>query len=185
MRYACRCAWTNPEAMKRFQDLPIRQKMLVMTLLICGAVLVVAILALFNFQMGNFRKNFQEDHETLAAIIATNSSAIMSFAVINLKNTSTAAPAEYDKDAAGVLASLEAKPTVLTASLVSLDGRVIAHYTRMGNPENAESLSKFPYPEDPETNPGKSAFVGEHLLLTQQVVTSAGREGILYLRADY
>ena len=38
--------------MKPFRDLPIQQKMLVMTLLICGAVLCVAIAALFSFQIG-------------------------------------------------------------------------------------------------------------------------------------
>ena len=54
--------------MKPFRDLPIQQKMLVMTLLICGAVLCVAITALFGFQVWNFHDNFQRDAATLAAV---------------------------------------------------------------------------------------------------------------------
>ena len=54
--------------MRTFRDLPIQKKMLVMTLLICGAVLFVAIAALFTFQVLNFRFNFQRDTATLASI---------------------------------------------------------------------------------------------------------------------
>ena len=72
-------AWTIPETMKRFRNFPIQQKMLVMTLLICGAVLCVAIAALFTFQVLNFRSNFQRDTATLAVIIANNSTAAMAF----------------------------------------------------------------------------------------------------------
>ena len=63
--------------MRTFRDLPIQKKMLVMTLLICGAVLFVAIAALFSFQVLNFRFNFQRDTATLAAIIANNSTAAL------------------------------------------------------------------------------------------------------------
>ena len=45
--------------MKPFRDLPIQRKMLVMTLSICGAVLCIAIAALFVFQVLNFRSIFQ------------------------------------------------------------------------------------------------------------------------------
>ena len=61
------------EVMKRFQYLPIQQKMMAVTLLICGAVLCVAIAALFIFQVLDFRSKFESDTETLAVIIANNS----------------------------------------------------------------------------------------------------------------
>ena len=59
--------------MNSFRNLPIQQKMLVTTLLICGAVLCVAIAALFTFQVLDFRSKFQSDTATLAVIIANNS----------------------------------------------------------------------------------------------------------------
>ena len=147
--------------MKRFRNFPIQQKMLVMTLLICGAVLLVAVAALFTFQVLDFRSNFQRDNTTLAAIIANNSSAAMAF--------------KYDQDAKEVLASLQAKFTVLTASLVLPDGSLFAHF---GKVENARTLSQFP-------PSGESRFTGEHLLLTQPVMSKGGREGTLFLRTDY
>src|ERR1039457_4262552 len=100
--------------MKSFRDLPIQQKMLVVTLLICGAVLCVAIAALFTFQVLNFRSNFQHDTATLAVIIANNSTAPMAF--------------KDDEAAREVVGALKAKPSVVAASLVWPDGSLFARF---------------------------------------------------------
>ena len=111
--------------MKRFRNFPIQQKMLVMTLLICGAVLLVAIAALFAFQVFNFRSNFQRDNSTLAAIIANQTTAALQF--------------DGAATATEVLGSLKAKSTVLSASLVNAKGDVFAHF---GTKETAQTLAK-------------------------------------------
>jgi PAS domain S-box-containing protein len=154
--------------MKPSRDLPIQQKMLVMTLVICGAVLCVAVTALFIFQVLTFRSNFQRDAATLAAVIANNSTAAMTF--------------KDEEAAAEVVLSLQAKPTVVAASLALPDGAVFAHY---GKAEHPNALSQFPAA-------GKSRFVGPDLLVTQPVMLSApgGNQkaefkGTLYLRLDY
>lgn len=147
--------------MKLFRNLPIRQKMLAMTLLICGTVLVVAIAALFIFQVLNFRSNFQRDNSTLATIIANNSTAAMSF--------------KDDTAAAEVVGSLHAKPTVLSATLTLPNGGVFAHF---GKSENEKTLALFP-------KAGEHRFVDGHLLLTEQVMLKKERVGTLYLRTDY
>jgi PAS domain S-box-containing protein len=147
--------------MKPFRDLPIQQKMLVMTLLICGAVLCVAIAALFSFQVLNFRSNFQRDAATLAVIIANNSTAAMAF--------------KDDKAATEVVGALKAKPTVVAASLVLPDGSLFAHY---GNTEDAKELSQFP--------PAREyRFKGGYLLFTQPVELNQEQLGTLYLRFDF
>ena len=94
--------------MKRFRNFPIQQKMLVMTLLICGAVLLVAVAVLFVFQVLNFRSSFQRDNSTLAALIANQSTAALAF-----DDRSTATE---------VVGSLQAKPNVLSATLVLPEG---------------------------------------------------------------
>ncbi len=132
-----------------------------MTLLICGAVLLVAIAALFSFQVVNFRSNFQRDTATLAAIIANNSTAALAF--------------KDAKAGAEVVGSLQAKPTVVAACLVSPDGSIFAQF---GRAEDAQSLTQFP-------RAGKSIFVGEHLLHTQAVELDRKRLGTLYLRSDF
>ena len=132
--------------MKPFRDLPIQRKMLMMTIVIVGTILLVAIAALFAFQILNFRDNFKSDAETLAVVIANNSTAALAF-----------------KDASGgteVLASLKAVPTVVSASLVTTDGSIFA---RFGKTEDTRSLAQFP--------PLRVAcFTGGDLLLTQPVV---------------
>ena len=94
--------------MKLFRDLPIQRKMLVMTLLICGAILFVAITALFSFQVLNFRSSLQRDTATLAAIIANNSTAALAF--------------KDPRAGAEVIGSLQANPTVIAACLALPDG---------------------------------------------------------------
>lgn len=148
------------KSMKRFRNFPIQQKMLVMTLLICGAVLVVAIVALFVFQVLNFRSNFQRDISTLAEITANQSTAAVGF--------------KDDTTAMEVVSSLRAKPTVLSATLVLTHGPVLAHY---GKVEDAQSLLQFP-------PAGIFKYNGGHLLFTQPVVNQE-QVGTLYLRVDY
>jgi PAS domain S-box-containing protein len=154
-------AWANRDTMKRFRNLPIQKKMLLMTLVICGAVLLVAIVALFIFQVMNFRSNFQRDNSTLAAIVANQSTAAMRF--------------KDDTTATEILNSLQAKAAVLSASLVLPDGTILA---RFGKPETMQTLASFPPPE-------KNSFTDGCLLLTQPVIQKADQLGILYLRTDY
>ncbi|HEX5221375.1 MAG TPA: PAS domain-containing protein [Verrucomicrobiae bacterium] len=146
---------------RRFHNLPIQQKMLVMTLLICGAVLLVAIVALFTFQVLNFRSSFQRDATTLATIIANNSAGAVAF--------------KFDADAAEMVGSLKVKPEVISASLVLPDGSVLANF---GAKESASSLGHFPAP-------GDKRFVGGDLLVTQPVMQKGEHEGTLFLRMDY
>jgi PAS domain S-box-containing protein len=147
--------------MKLIRDLPIQKKMLAMTLLICGAVLCVAIAALFIFQVLNFRSNFQRDTATLAVIIANNSTAAMAF--------------KDDQAATEVVGALKADPTVVGASLVLPDGSLFAHF---GKTENAPVWTDFP-------PAGGYRFTGGQLLVTQPVTLKRERVGTLYLRSDY
>ena len=147
--------------MKPFRDLPIQRKMLWMTLLICGAVLLFAIAALFTFQVLNFRTNFQRDTATLAAIIANNSTAALAF--------------KDAKAGTEVVGSLQAKTTVVSAFLTAPDGSLFAQF---GKPQDARALSEFP-------PAGQSLFTGGHFLYSQAVEMDQKRLGTLCLRMDY
>src|SRR5438874_2861084 len=147
--------------MKLTRDLPIQRKMLVMTLLICGAVLCVAIAALFAFQVLNFRSNFERDTVTLANVIANNSTATIAF--------------KDDQAATEVVGALQAKPTIVAASLMLPNRSIFAHY---GKPEDPQTLSQFP-------PAGASRFTGGQLLVTQPVKLKQEQVATLYLRSDY
>ena len=135
--------------------------MLVMTLLICGAVLFVAITALFTFQVLNLRSNFQRETATLAAVIANNSKAVLA--------------SKDEKAATDIVASLQADPSVLGACLILPDGSLFA---RFGKGVDAKALSQFP-------PAGECRFSRGHLLVTQPVEWKGQPVGTLCLRSDY
>src|ERR1035437_1969351 len=146
--------------MKPSQDRPLQQQMLVMTLLICGAVLCVAIAALFTFQVVNFRSNFQLDATTLAAVIANNSTAALTF--------------DDAKVAKEVVDSLTNKATVVSACLVR-NGSPFVYY---GNADYTNALSQFPSAQG-------YLFSRGHLLVTQPIKCGVDQAGTLYLRLHY
>ena len=133
-----------------------------MTLSICGAVLCIAIAALFAFQVFTFRTHFERDTATLAVMIANNGTGALTF--------------KDDKAAAELMGSLKAKPSILSASLHLPDGSLFAQY---GPAETATTMAQFPS--------GGERFVGGDLLITQPIVLAATGErgGTLYLRSDY
>ena len=147
--------------MKPRRDLPIEQQLRMMALRICGAILFVAISSLLTFQVLTFRSNFQHDAVTLAAVIANNSAAAMSF-----KN---------EEAATEMMRSLHARPTVVAACLAWPNGSLFAHF---GNAEEAKALPQFP-------PAGGYRFTGRHLLVTQPVKWKGDQVGTLYLRSDY
>ena len=144
-----------------FKDFPIQRKMLMLTLAICGAVLLIAAAAMFLFQIVNFRYHFQRDTATLGGIIANNSTATLAFG---------------DRRAAGeILGSLKAKPSILYACLVTSSKTVIAEF---GEPRKSLALDQFPAPE-------AFRFVDGNLLFTQPVQLENKTLGTLYLCQDY
>jgi PAS domain S-box-containing protein len=147
--------------MKFFRDLGIQKKMQLMTLVICSAVLLVAISVFVTFQILSFRANFEQDTTMLAVVIANNSTAAMAF--------------ENEADAAEVVSALSANPAVISATLLAPDGSIFAHW---GKAENKNSLNHFPMPT-------KTRFIGGQLLVAQPVVAKGERVGVLCVRADY
>jgi len=146
----------------RLQDLPIQRKMLVMTLLICGAVLGVATAALFAFQVYSIRANLHEDTATLAQIIAGNATAAVGF--------------EDPKTAKEILSSLKAKTSLRSAVIARSDGTVLAEF-----PESVGTNGFGAF-----LPAGRFGYDGGYILYTQPIRDPEGKVlGMLYLRAEY
>jgi PAS domain S-box-containing protein len=144
------------------KDLPIQRKMLVLTMLICGAVLAVASAALFAFQIYTLRANFRQDIATLARIIADNSTAAVSF--------------DDPKAAQEILGSLQAKPFFSRAFIVRSNGVVFAEFPAGGGSNNP---SEFPAP-------GRFGYASGQLLYSQPIQDVNDKPlGVLYLGAQY
>lgn len=100
--------------MQFLRNLPIKRKLLFVTLAACCAALALACAILLSFQTVQFRGAFSAELETLAEIIAQNSSAPLAF--------------DDRKSAVEVLSSLRVKPNIIHASVFDQEGREFAHF---------------------------------------------------------
>ena len=149
--------------MKPFKDLGIQVKMNLMTLVICGAVLFVAIAALFTFQVWNFGTNFAEKETTLANVIAYYCDLPVAM--------------NDSKGVTDIINGMKSDSAVISATVAWRDGSMTARY---GPAETTNSLSEFfPFPG--------YHFAGGQLLITQPIFVNGEKQppATLYVRADY
>ncbi len=100
--------------MKIIKDLPIRRKLLWITLSTCGIALTVACSGLFWFQSVNFRQAFVASLQSLGAVVAQNCAAPLAF---------------DDRHSAGeVLSTLKANPSITAAVVFDSAGAVFAQF---------------------------------------------------------
>jgi signal transduction histidine kinase len=147
--------------LRRFQDLPIRQKLIVLFMAVSGGALLIASAGLMTTDFLRFRGEMVKDLETLAQIIASNTTASISF--------------DDEKAAEETLATLRARNTIVAACVYGTDGRIFARYYRSGGP-------RVPFPERPEAD--GSHFDKGEVVLTQAILLQGERLGTLYLRND-
>src|SRR5579863_2026271 len=93
---------------------PIRHTLILVTLLTCGAVMLITSAAFFVYEYVSFRQLMARNLETLGKAIAANSTAALAF--------------ENSDDAREVLSAVRAQPHIVAARLYLSDGRLIASY---------------------------------------------------------
>lgn len=98
-----------------FYNLPIRRKLVLVTVATCSAALILASAALFWFQSVQFHRSFATELESLAAVVAENCDAPLTF--------------KDEKSAAAVLASLRVQPQIAFAALLDVQGRLFARFS--------------------------------------------------------
>jgi signal transduction histidine kinase len=97
---------------------PLRRKLMLILMLASGVALVLANLALVGIDFYLFRDDLTRDLNTLAAVIADNSTAALQFGDANA--------------ARETLAALRRRPVIVVAALYSKDGRLLASYRKPG-----------------------------------------------------
>jgi methyl-accepting chemotaxis protein len=143
--------------MKFLHNIPIKRKLLLVTLTTCGATLAFACAALFWFQSVQFRKGFSDELESLGAIIAQNSSAPLAFA--------------DQKSAAEVLSALKVKSHITDAWIMDADGKVFAQFG-----------SGYPGDEAITATAGV-VFDGSNAMLSLPIILDDGKSGRLQIHA--
>ncbi len=104
--------------MQRFRDMPIKWKLIVITLVTSGTALLVASASFLTYDQVSFRRAMRGKVQTLARVIGENSTAAVSFGDTEV--------------ATRHLAALEQEPSVQSATLRDLRGSVVGSYLRDG-----------------------------------------------------
>lgn len=113
------------------RHLPLQRKLMVLLLVPCIAVLLVAGATMLALQIRQFRNDFLRDLQAVAQIVGANSTAAITF--------------NDTKAAREVLASLEAKAYIVSAALVTPDGKFFASHGRHQEPPRFVTASEFIY----------------------------------------
>jgi signal transduction histidine kinase/ActR/RegA family two-component response regulator len=143
------------------KHLPIRRKLMVILLMTSGAVLALTCATFIAYQYVAFRAAAKVNLQTLANVIARNSSAAVAF--------------DNAGDATEVLAALRAERRVTQAAVYGLDGALFARY-----PQDAAQGTFPAHPEQDGVRFAGGALIAYHPI--QQGGNS--RLGTVYLRWD-
>jgi signal transduction histidine kinase/CheY-like chemotaxis protein len=146
----------------KFQDLSIKRKLILMTMLTSSIALLLSSASFLIYDLISFRNLLTHDLTTQAQIIGYNSAAAMAF--------------KDEPAATATLSALTAKGDIVSAALYSPNGQIFAHYFR-----DKETL--------PTAVPTCSAdkpyrFVGQYLEVCHEVTLNGDRVGTLFLQSD-
>ncbi len=146
----------------KFQDLSIKRKLILMTMLTSSIALLLSSASFLIYDLISFRNLLTHDLTTQAQIIGYNSAAAMAF--------------KDEPAATATLSALTAKGDIVSAALYSPNGQIFAHYFR-----DKETL--------PTVVPTCSAdkpyrFVGQYLEVCHEVTLNGDRVGTLFLQSD-
>jgi PAS domain S-box-containing protein len=143
----------------RIEDVPIRKKLMLITLVITLVVMLLMCGAFFVYEFATFRKATLRQVATLGEILATNSTAALAF--------------QNQDDAREMLSALKAERHIIAAALYDKNGQLFSQYPEDLPPGSVPSA------------PGESgfSFVGGHVTGFQPVVQK-GPQGTLFLKFD-
>ena len=147
--------------MNGFRNLTIRRKLILTSMLTSICALLLACGGFIVYDLLDFRRQMTNDLTAIAEIAGANSSAPLQF--------------DDPRSAREMLSTLQAKRSVVSASLFDPRGHLFAHWTRNGD------LPRRPPPPPSASN---SVLASGHLYIYQVVAVTNEARGILVLQSD-
>jgi len=146
----------------KFQDLSIKRKLILMTMLTSSIALLLSSASFLIYDLISFRNLLTHDLTTQAQIIGYNSAAAMAF--------------KDEPAATATLSALTAKGDIVSAALYSPNGQIFAHYFR-----DKKTLASA-VPTCSAEKPYR--FEGQYLEVCHDVTLNGDRVGTLVLQSD-
>jgi signal transduction histidine kinase len=146
--------------LKSLQHAPIRQKLMLIAMLTTGGTLLLAGAAIIYFNMVRFKEEMKRDLNSLADIVAQNSTAALSFQDPG---------AEID-----TLSALKARPSIVAAAVYDGQGGLFVALAPGGG------TARVP----PRPGPDVPRFEDGSLVVFRPIDLKGKRIGIVYLRSD-
>jgi PAS domain S-box-containing protein len=146
--------------MLTLRDTPIKQKLMVIIMLVTTAALLLSGLGIVVSDFILFRGYMQRDISTLGQIVADNTTAALAF--------------DDPQTAIQTLATLKARPHLAAACIYRTDGAVFATYLRPGAEQRCP----------PGSAPDEMQFTNTGLLVRRPIALNSRRIGTLVLLYD-
>ena len=146
--------------MQFLSNLPIKRKLMVITMLVSGSALLVASVAFIIFEQATARKQMVQTLNITAAMTAANCTAGLSF--------------DEASSVEQALAPLSAEPDIVRACVYNKNGRPYAYYLRRG------AEASFPL----RVEGAGRRFEGQRLELFQPINLAGETIGTIYLEED-
>jgi signal transduction histidine kinase len=144
------------------QNVPIRQKLILLIMLATGLALLLAGVVLIVFEYVRSRQEMKEGLASLAEVIAQNSTATLTF--------------NDPEVARETLKTLEARKPIVAGAIYDDKGELFARYIRPGEPADLA----FP----PHPGPDGAGFEGDSLIVFRSIFLDEALIGTVYLRSD-
>ena len=141
----------------------ISKKLTWMNVLVSAAALLSACLAFFAYDQYTFREELVRNIAAQAEIIGSNSVSALTF--------------NDPQTAVNTLSALRSVADIVSAGIVTPDGRLFAHYTRRAGPPLTNIAT---VPSSVQTH----VFSDDELLLRQPILFQGNQIGTVYIRSD-
>lgn len=142
------------------RNVPIQRKIMSVVMLTCMSAILLMCTAYISYEYFSYRTSLREQVKTIAAIVASNSSAALAF--------------DSPKDANEILNAFRADTHIRSACIYDAEGRLFAKYPQWKNSNE--------FPRSPEND----GYNFKNSLLTgfEAIIQEDNRLGTLYIQSD-
>jgi signal transduction histidine kinase len=154
--------------MQLFRDLPIKHKLVILTVLTSGIALILACATFVVYDGWTVREAMLQTLSTQARIVGANSAASLLFG--------------DPRSGTETLSALEAEPMILAAGIYTQEGKLFASYLRVE--EAQDSDNQVDPPQVAPAQPSTHRFHGAYLDVSRPIIFQGRTVGIVAIRAD-